>query len=357
MCGNGVDQLPTNLYAVQIAKMTNKWCLTCGIPSKLTCCYENPCHSLVSMGNASFQDAKDLQLLVEDLPLNKSSAIEQRKLLDFELKNILKSLKESEDGVRELIARNDVQLHSALSLDKEFGFLSGRDISLLSFKENMKKLTAAYKESMTSSRKLLEEYRAQKKIRIFISLKNPDDEIIPTIPLFEEGFSSDFTDKVENLNSFTENMLMALSHHIFEILKLGNVSLEAKSLKPPKPSVVPSWFCVPDTHIQLKPELLHRVKIESPATKDFPLSYSEVVNLKKANLASSITEGKLLSTSPASSTHFTLRFYEKRILGEVIIKAEMPNHSKFLQEAAAFCSRPKEICRKIFKVTFFFFFK
>ena len=349
MCGDGVDQLPTNHYAVHIAKMTNKWCLTCGKLAKLTCCYENPLHSLVCVGDATFQDAQDLQLLIKEIPLKKNSAIEQRNKVDLQLKTMLKSLKEAEDGIRELISKNDIQLHTALSLDKEFGFMSNKDTSIQSLKDKMQKLNAAYKESKAFSRTVLEEFELQRKIRVVINLKNVDGETIPTIPLFEEGFFSNSADGAENFNSLTDVKLMVLSHQIFEILKLGNVSLNVKS---PRPLSLASCLSVSDFLVKLKPEIPDQVETESFTLKDpAPLSYSQVVNLRKPEPALTTIEKKLFPLPPASVTHFSLRFYEKRLLGDVAIRACMPAHSKFLQEMALYCNRPREISRKITKVT------
>lgn len=356
VCGDGVDQLPTNQYAIQIAKMTYKWCITCGMLAKLTCYYKNPLHSLVSIGNASYEDAQDLQLLIKEMPLNKSCAIEQRKQVDVQLKSVLKSLKEAEDGIRELIAKNDIHLHAALTLDKDFGYMLGKDFSIPSLKEKMKKLTIAYKESMAFSQKMLDEHEMQKKIRVVINLKNPDGEAVPTIPLFEEGFFSNFPEGTETLSSLTDSKLMVLSHQIFEILKLGSISVHSKSPPPPQPSIIPSCLSVSDIQIQLKSETSDENQVEPSNTKEpQPLSYSQVVNMKKPELALTTTEMKLLPVSSACVAHFTLRFYEKRLLGDIIIRAHMPSHSKFLQELAAFCSRPKEISRKITKVIFCFY--
>ncbi|KAK4028342.1 hypothetical protein OUZ56_017622 [Daphnia magna] len=388
-CNNGVDNLPSNMYALHIAKMSNKaerakqlqrslecWCLSCESVAKLSCYFSNPKHSLVSIRGSTMKEAEDLQKLIKDIPLKKSLAIKKHKQVQAHLNSLMESLKQVEVGLKDQLMKNDLHLAGIMSLDEKLAFAQeNKDMTVAAVRETVNKIAFQCDESLAEVANIAEYYESQKRIRILLNLRNSDNQVIPTFSLFEDGFYSNWS-TAENLST-TDRNLMLVSHLVFTILKrwkialkvklpLGSMftavslsSIENRHSPPQLPSVTASSTSssVPSTTISpsvveqsLKPSNSNSAWGPAPT-----LSYSQVLNLPKP-----LQPPKPISQASSELPSFTFRFGQKgnskfnlssKFLGEVLVKIRLSSHVTFMQELVYFCRKPREISRRIIKAS------
>uniref|UniRef100_A0A0P4YJA5 RING-type domain-containing protein n=1 Tax=Daphnia magna TaxID=35525 RepID=A0A0P4YJA5_9CRUS len=388
-CNNGVDNLPSNMYALHIAKMSNKaerakqlqrllecWCLSCESVAKLSCYFSNPKHSLVSIRGSTMKEAEDLQKLIKDIPLKKSLAIKKHKQVQAHLNSLMESLKQVEVGLKDQLMKNDLHLAGIMSLDEKLAFAQeNKDMTVAAVRETVNKIAFQCDESLAEVANIAEYYESQKRIRILLNLRNSDNQVIPTFSLFEDGFYSNWS-TAENLST-TDRNLMLVSHLVFTILKRWKIALKVKlppgsmftavSLSsienrhsPPQlPTVTASSTSssVPSTTISpsvveqsLKPSNSNSAWGPAPT-----LSYSQVLNLPKP-----LQPPKPISQASSELPSFTFRFGQKgnskfnlssKFLGEVLVKIRLSSHVTFMQELVYFCRKPREISRRIIKAS------
>ncbi|XP_045033879.1 E3 ubiquitin-protein ligase TRIM32-like [Daphnia magna] len=236
-CNNGVDNLPSNMYALHIAKMSNKaerakqlqrllecWCLSCESVAKLSCYFSNPKHSLVSIRGSTMKEDEDLQKLIKDIPLKKSLAIKKHKQVQAHLNSLMELLKQVEVGLKDQLMKNDLHLAGIMSLDEKLAFAQeNKDMTVAAVRETV---NFQCDESLAEVANIAEYYELQKRIRIILNLRNSENQVIPTFSLFEDGFYSNWS-TAENLST-TDRNLMLVSHLVFTILKRWKIALKVK---------------------------------------------------------------------------------------------------------------------------------
>ncbi|KAK4007914.1 hypothetical protein OUZ56_013075 [Daphnia magna] len=294
-CNNGVDNLPSNMYALHIAKMSNKaerakqlqrslecWCLSCESVAKLSCYFSNPKHTLVSIRGSTMKEAEDLQKLIKDIPLKKSLAIKKHKQVQAHLNSLMESLKQVEVGLKDQIMKNDLHLAGIMSLDEKLAFAQeNKDMTVAAVRETVNKIAFQCDESLAEVANIAEYYESQKRIRILLKLRT-DNQVIPTFSLFEDGFYSNWS-TAENLST-TDRNLMLVSHLVFTILKRWKIALKVK-LPPGSMFTAVSLSSIENRHSP--PQLptvvldgtLEDVRVEEAWGPAPTLSYSQVLKL------------------------------------------------------------------------------
>ncbi|XP_057367824.1 E3 ubiquitin-protein ligase TRIM32-like [Daphnia carinata] len=386
-CNNGVDNLPSNMYALHIAKMSNKaerakqlqrslecWCLSCESVAKLACYFSNPKHTLVTIRGSTLKEAEDLQKLVKDIPLKKSLAIKKHKQVQAHLNSLMESLKQVEDGLKDQLMKNDLHLAGIMSLDDNLAFAQDKkDMTVAAVRETVNKIAFQCDESLAEVANIAEYYESQKRIRILLNLRNSDNQVIPTFSLFEDGFYSNWS-TAENLST-TDRNLMLVSHLVFTILKRWKIalkvqlppssmftagslsSIENRHPPPQLPTVI-----APSTSSSVPSTTMSPSVVEQPLNKPSSawgpaptLSYSQVLNLPKP-----LQPPKPVSQASSELPSFTFRFGQKgnskfnlssKFLGEVLVKIRLSSHVTFMQELIYFCRKPREMSRRIIKAS------
>lgn len=349
----------------------------------MACYFSNPKHFLINIRGSTFKEAEDLQKLINDFPLKKSLAIQKRKQVQAQLNSVMQSFKQVEEALKDQIVKNDLHIAALMSLDEKGSIglpQDSKDLSVATLKETMTKISSQCEESLSDVTKMVEQFELHKRIRILLNLKNPENQIIPTFSLFEDGFYSNWS-TTENLSS-TDRNLMVLSHLTFTILKRWNIDLKVKSSPsslfaavampsaetrlPSPPSQTALGSCSSSTiPLNISPNNTAGTSFNSKTTTppntssvwgSAPaLSYSQVLNLPKP-----LQPPKQVTQSSSNDlSSFTFRFGQKgngkfnvpsKFLGEVLVKMTLSSHVTFIRELVHFCRKPREVTRRIIKV-------
>lgn len=349
--------------------------------ANLSCHLSAPRHFLLTLRGSSQQEAEELQHLIKDLPLKKSLAIQKRKQFQSHLNLLLQSLKEVEDGVREQIIKNDLHLSGLLSLDEKIHtdiFNENKEITVGIVKGSLSELVLKCEESLAGVAKTIDSLEAQKKIRIILNLKDSTNQIIPTFPLFEEGFYSNRSSQ-ESLSTIDRNLLL-ISHLTFTVWNRWKISVNKAKLlsgasfsgvsfeNPRVPlALLPSQTSTsvpsnPSSNTSMSTSPADSSYSEMPPNSQGAwgsapvLSYSQVLNM-----APKLPQPPkpALCLSSGNLPNFTLRFGQKgngkfnvssKFLGDVLIKMTSRANAAFSQELIRFCRKPREVTRRIIKV-------
>lgn len=313
--------------------------------------------------------------------MKKSLAIQKRKQVQAHLNFLMQSLKQVEDALKDQIVKNDLHLAGLMSLDDKgnIGFPSeNKEPTVSMVKETVNKVALQCEESLTEVTKIVEQYELHKRVRILLELRNPENQVIPTFSLFEDGFYSNWS-TTENLST-TDRNLMLLSHLIFSILKRWNIGLKVKSpasslfasasmshaenrLPLPTPSTIVLPCPAPSMALTGNPALNAAETVANKTSSNANLawgsapvlSYSQVLNLPKP-----MQSQKQVSQTNNELPSFTFRFGQKgngkfnvpsRFLGEILVRMTLRSHVTFIQQLIHFCRKPREVTRRIIKAS------
>lgn len=192
----------------------------------------------MGMGVCSQKEAAELSKLLNEIPGQKAAAIAKRKQIQVQLSLLMQSVTQVQDGLKDLILKNesklaDLMAHKVNLLDlissnaEEAGGQASKQQTISSIRDSVTTLARDIQRSLADGSSLAEEFEMQKRIRIFLHLRSPENQPLPTFSLFEDGFYSNWA-TTENLSS-TDRNLMVLSHLVFTILKRWNIKLRIKT--------------------------------------------------------------------------------------------------------------------------------